>query len=129
MTTKFKHKNQEFFTEVCNLLPSFANRFQEACEEQWDAPRDFIAIERDSYDTSFYWSFNIPKKDIKRVEELAPFVWYPASKWNGNPSNHLLVERSNRGTIRTFELMNHVLASETEFFMLAPKNKDIKPKC
>ena len=129
MTVKFKHKDQEFFEEVCKLLPSFAKRFQKACEEQWDDPFDFISVDRDNYATSFYWDFLIPKKDIKRVEieDLKPFIWYPASKWNGNPERHTLVERDSNGGLYTFHGLIHELASDTEFFMFVPKNKNIKP--
>ena len=128
MTVKFKHKDQEFFEEVCKLLPSFAKRFQKACEEQWNDPTDSIVVARDVYDT-FHWSFDIPKRDIKRVEieDLKPFIWYPASKWNGNPERHTLVERDSNGGLYTFHGLTHVLASDTEFFMFAPKNKNIKP--
>ena len=131
MKIEFKHKDQEFFEEVCKLLPSFAKRFQKACEKQWDDPFDFINVDRDNYATSFYWDFLIPKKDIKRVEveELDTFVWYPASKWNGNPERHALVERDSNGGLYTFHELNHVLASDAEFFMLVPLDKDIKPKC
>lgn len=130
MKVLFKHKDQEFFKEVCNLLPSFEKRFQEACKAQWKDHSDyiFVARNRDSIDF-FHWSFNIPKKDIERVEDLEPFTWYPASKWNGNPEKHMLVERDTEGEICTFRGLIHRLASDTEFFMLAPKNKDIKPKC
>lgn len=131
MKIEFKHKDQEFFEEVCKLLPSFAQRFQEACEDQWHDPYSFILVERNSYETEFYWCFHIPKKDIQRVEveELKPFVWYPASKWNGNPELHALVERYADGRICAFREMVHAIDIDTEFFMFIPKNKDIKPKC
>lgn len=131
MTIEFKHKDQEFFEEVCKLLPSFAKRFQEACAEQWTDPHNFIYVGRDSEETSFHWYFHIPKKDIKRVEieDLKPFVWYPASKWHGNPEGHALVERYTDGRICAFRELVHALADDTEFFMFVPKNKDIKPKC
>lgn len=130
MTIKFKHKDQAFFEEVCKLLPSFEKRFQEACKAQWNDHRDCIIVTRnpDSIDI-FYWRFDIPKKDVERVEDLEPFTWYPASRWNGNPEKHMLVERDTDGEICTFRGLVHRLASDTEFFMLAPKNKDIKPKC
>ena len=131
MKVLFKHKDQEFFKEVCNLLPSFAKRFQKACEGQWNDGFDFISIDRNDSGRirNFNWSFSIPKKDIERVEDLDPFVWYPASKWNGNPQRHPLVERGATGDVCAFRGLVHVLAGETEFFMLVPKDKDIKPKC
>lgn len=129
MTIKFRHKDQEFFEEVCKLLPSFAKRFQEACEDQWHDRFNFISIERNRPSGSFHWSFHIPKRDIERIEDLKPFIWYPASKWNGNPERHALVERDIDGEIYAFRGLAHVLASDTEFFMFVPKNKDIKPKC
>lgn len=128
MTTKFKHKDQKFFEEVCKLLPSFAERFQEECATQWEDEFDFIAVRR-KHSTPFNWSFNIPKKDIEQVEELKPFTWYPASKWNENPEQHALVERDTDGRIYVFRGLVHVLASDTEFFMFIPKDKDLKPKC
>lgn len=129
MAIKFRHKDQEFFNEVCKLLPSFAKRFQEACEDQWHDRFNFISIERDSPRGSFHWSFHIPKRDIERIEDLKPFIWYPTSKWNGNPEKHALVERYANGRICAFRVMVHVIDSDTEFFMFVPKNKDIKPKC
>lgn len=131
MKIEFKHKDQAFFEEVCKLLPSFAKHFQMACEDQWDDPTDYIYVARDCCDTSFFWCFDIPKKDIKRVEvkELDPFVWYPASKWNGNPERHALIERYTDGRICAFREMVNALDIDTKFFMLVPKNKDIKPKC
>lgn len=130
MKIEFKHKDQAFFEEVCKLLPSFAQRFQEACKDQWEDEFNFISVGRKP-DTTFQWRFLIPKKDIKRedIEELKPFVWYPASKWRGNPEGHALVERDADGRLYAFRGMVHVLASDTEFFMFVPKNKDIKPKC
>ena len=129
MTIKFRHKDQKFFEEVCKLLPSFAQRFQEACRDQWNNRAEYINVARNNYDTVFYWSFHIPMGDIERIEDLKPFVWYPASKWNGNPEKHALVERDTDGEIYVFRGLAHVLASDTEFFMFVPKNKDIKPKC
>lgn len=129
MKVVFKHKDQEFFKEVCKLLPSFAKRFQKACEEQWNDSFDFIDVDRDNYTECFYWDFLIPKKDIERIEDRDPFVWYPASKWNGNPERHSLVERYRDGKICAFREMVNAIDSDTEFFMLVPKNKDIKPKC
>lgn len=130
MKALFKHKNEEFFKEVCNLLPSFEKRFQEACEVQWEDHSDYILVARDHDSTDvFHWSFDIPKKDIERVKDLELFTWYPASKWSGNPEKHILVERGIDGEICAFRGMVHRLASDTEFFMLVPKNKDIKPKC
>ena len=131
MKVVFKHKNEEFFKEVCKLLPSFAKRFQKACEEQWNDGFDFICIDRNDSGLikNFNWSFSIPKQDIERVEDLDPFVWYPASKWNGNPQSHTLVERTADGELYTFKGLVHALAHETKFFMFVPKDKDIKPKC
>ena len=131
MKVVFKHKNEEFFKEVCKLLPSFAKRFQKACEEQWDDSFDFIDVDRDNYAECFYWDFLIPKKDIERVEieELKPFVWYPASKWDENPERHALVERMVNGDVYAFRELNLELDSGAEFFMLVPKNENIKPKC
>lgn len=130
MKALFKHKDQEFFKEVCNLLPSFEKRFQETCKEQWNDKSNYIIVNRNSpYGGVFHWQFDIPKKDIECVEDLKLFTWYPASKWNGNPEKHMLVERDTDGEICTFRGLVHRLASDTEFFMLAPKNKDIKPKC
>lgn len=129
MTIEFKHKDQAFFEEVCKLLPSFAKRFQEACEDQWHDEFNFVSVGRNSPDGSFHWCFHIPKRDIKRVEELKPFVWYPTSKWHGNPEGHALVERDTDGRLYAFRGMVHALASATEFFMFVPRNKDIKPKC
>lgn len=130
MKAVFKHKDQEFFKEACNLLPSFEKRFKDACKAQWNDNSDCIIVTRnpDSIDI-FYWRFDIPKKDVECVEDLKPFTWYPASKWNGNPEKHMLVERDTDGEICTFRGLVHRLSSDTEFFMLAPKNKDIKPKC
>lgn len=130
MKIEFKHKDQTFFEEVCKLLPSFAQRFQEACENQWEDEFNFVSVERKP-DTTFQWRFLIPKKDIKRVEveELDPFVWYPASKWNGNPKQYALVERTGQGSTYLFRGLTHALTAETEFFMLVPQDKDIKPKC
>lgn len=130
MKIKYKHKDQAFFEEVCKLLPSFAQRFQEACEDQWEDEFNFVSVKRNT-NTTFNWRFLIPKKDIKRVEveDLKPFVWHPASKWNGNPEGHALVERFADGKICAFRQMVHALDMGTEFFMLVPKNKDIKPKC
>ena len=130
MKIEFKLKDQEFFKEVCKVLPSFAKRFQEACEDQWNDPHNFILVDRAS-DTTFHWCFHIPKKDIERieVEELKPFVWYHASRWNGNPEQHALVERDTAGRIYAFRGLVHMLASDSEFFMFIPTNKDIKPKC
>ena len=131
MKVVFKHKNQEFFEEVCKLLPSFAKRFQKACEEQWNDSFEFIDVERENYAECFYWYFLIPKEDIERVEveKLKPFVWYPASKWCGNPQKHALIERNFDGDICAFKGLVNVLAGSTEFFMFVPKDKDIKPKC
>lgn len=129
MTIVFKHKDQEFFEEVCKLLPSFAQRFQEECRDQWNDPHDFILVARNSPIGSFHWSFHIPKRDIEHIEDLKPFIWYHASMWNGNPERHALVERDTDGEIYAFRGLAHVLASDTEFFMFVPKNKDIKPKC
>lgn len=128
MTTKFRHKDQEFFEEICKLLPSFKKRFQEECKAHWDDHYSFISVERDS-DETFHWCFRIPKTDIERVEALEPFVWFPKSKWNGNPERHALIERYTNGRICAFREMVHLLDIDTEFFMLVPKNKDIKPKC
>lgn len=128
MTIKFRHKDQEFFEEVCKLLPSFEKRFQEECKAQWDDHYSFISVGRDS-DETFHWYFRIPKTDIERVEVLEPFVWFPKSKWNGNPERHALIERYTNGRICAFREMVHLLDIDTEFFMLVPKNKDIKPKC
>ena len=130
MTIKFKHKDQKFFEEVCKLLPSFAKRFQEACEVQWKDKSNLIIVGRKP-GTTFHWGFSIPKKDIERVEieELKPFIWYPASKWHGNPEGHALVERFANGNICAFRQMVHILDCDSEFFMFVPKNKDIKPKC
>lgn len=127
MKVVFKHKDQEFFNEVCKLLPSFAKRFQKACEEQWDDPTDYVYVPRDCCDTSFHWCFDIPKRDIERVEELKPFVWYPASKWNGNPQKHSLVERAANGHVYSYNITTQILDIETKFFMFVPKDKDIKP--
>lgn len=129
MKVLFKHKDQEFFKEVCNLLPSFERRFQAECEVQWDDPSGFILICKGNPHGSFNWSFNIPKRDIERVEAPELFTWYPASKWNGNPERHVLVERDTEGEICAFRGLAHRLSSDAEFFMLVPKNKDIKPKC
>lgn len=129
MTIVFKHKDQEFFEEVCKLLPSFAKRFQEACEDQWYDRFNFVSIERNSPRGSFHWSFHIPKRDIERIEDLKPFIWYPASMWNGNPERHALVERLDNERVYAYNALTHVLNKETEFFMFIPKNKDIKPKC
>lgn len=129
MTIKFKHKDQEFFEEVCKLLPSFEKRFQDACKDQWNDPHNFIYVERDSKRASFEWYFHIPKKDIERVEVLEPFVWFPKSKWNGNPERHALIERYTNGKVCAFREMVHILDIDTEFFMLVPKNRGIKPKC
>lgn len=131
MKVVFKHKDQEFFKEVCNLLPSFEKRFQEACKAQWNDGFDFISIDKNCSGPfrNFNWSFSIPKQDIERVEDLDPFVWYPRSKWNGNPMKHSLVERVASGETYAFRGLVGALNMETEFFMLVPKNKDIKPKC
>lgn len=129
MAIKFRHKDQEFFEEVCKLLPSFAQRFQKACEDQWNDRVNFINIQRDGYNKSFHWDFNIPKKDIKCVEVLEPFVWFPKSKWNGNPERHALIERYADGRTCAFRELVHMIDMDTEFFMFVPKNKDIKPKC
>lgn len=120
MKVLFKHKDQEFFKEVCNLLPSFEKRFQEECKRQWNDGFDFISIDRNGPHRGFNWSFSIPKRDIECVEALKPFVWYPASKWNGNPERHALVERDANGGLYTFHGLIHVLASGTEFFMFVP---------
>ena len=128
MTIKFRHKDQEFFEEICKLLPSFAKRFQEECKAQWDAHYSFISVGRDRNET-FHWYFRIPKKDIEQVEDLKPFVWYPASKWNGNPEQYTLIERVAQGDTYLFRGMIRALTAETEFFMFAPRDKDIKPKC
>lgn len=129
MKALFKHKNEEFFKEACNLLPSFAKRFQEACKVQWDDSSSFISIKRNSPYRNFNWNFDIPKEDIERTENLEPFTWYPASKWNGNPERHVLIERDTDGGICVFRGLVYVLDKDTEFFMFVPKNKDIKPKC
>lgn len=129
MKVLFKHKDQEFFKEVCNLLPSFEKRFQEECERQWNDGFDFISIDRTSPYRGFNWSFSIPKRDIECVEDLKPFVWYPASKWNGNPQKHSLVERAASGETYAYRGLVQALNMETKFFMLVPKDKDIKPKC
>lgn len=128
MTIKFKHKDQKFFEEVCKLLPSFVERFQEECATQWEDEFDFVAVRR-KHSTPFNWSFSIPEKDIERVEDLKPFVWYPTSKWNGNPEQYTLIERVVQGDTYPFRGMVHALTAETEFFMFAPRDKDIKPKC
>lgn len=130
MKIEYKHKDQEFFEEVCKLLPSFEQRFKEACEVQWEDEFNFISVRRKP-GTTFRWSFSIPKRDIERVEidELKPFVWHPASKWNGNPEGHALVERFADGKICAFRQMVHALDMDTDFFMFVPKNKDLKPKC
>lgn len=128
MTIKFKHKDQEFFEEVCKLLPSFAKRFQEACKEQWDDDSEYIYV-KNKPSTTFRWYFHIPKTDIEQIEVLEPFVWFPKSKWNGNPERHALIERYTNGRICAFREMVNMIDIDTEFFMLVPKNKDIKPKC
>lgn len=130
MKALFKHKDQEFFKEVCNLLPSFKKRFQEACERQWNDRSNYILVAKDSDTVDvFRWVFDIPKKDIEYVEDLKPFTWYPASKWNGNPERHVLIERGVDGGLYTFRGLVYVLNNDTEFFMFIPKDKDIKPKC
>ena len=130
MKVLFRHKDQEFFKEVCKLLPSFEKRFQEACKAQWKDDSNYILVARNHNNIDvFDWRFDIPKKDIERVEDLEPFTWYPASRWNGNPERHLLLERGADGGLYTFKGLVYVLNSDTEFFMFVPKNKDIKPKC
>ena len=129
MTLAFRHKDQEFFNEMCKLLPSFAKRFQAACEAQWNDSTNFIVVARDCYDTGFHWSFDIPKRDIEYAEVLKPFKWYPASKWNGNPQDHALIERAVHGKVYLYKGITNMLTVGTEFFMLVPRDKDIKPKC
>lgn len=37
--------------------------------------------------------------NFEEVEELKPNVWYPRGKFDGNPKNYIIVERTQQGVV------------------------------
>ena len=58
------------------------------------------------------------------VEELNPYVWYPAEKWNGNPNNYILVEMTDNGNIYCVEEHPDRLYTHATHFMFLKRRKE-----
>lgn len=43
--------------------------------------------------------FTLTWDDFEEVEELKPYVWYPRGKFDGNPKNYIIVERTQQGVV------------------------------
>lgn len=128
MKKYFKLKDQELYSKLCNTLKDFDLLFEYECKRQWNNGHDNIVVCSELVGANT-WEYTIAKNDIEQVEELKPYVWYPAEMFDHNPNGYILVEDDETSDIfidvYKFADTPTVLTSiATRFMYLERNNKE-----
>lgn len=107
---KFKSRMSQFFEDSDEF-----EKAERACSAFFENFPD-SEVRMNTKDHCFF----VYRQDMEESEELQTGVWYPASKFNGNPKRHALIERYSNGFINACNV-NYILSSLATHFMLVER--------